>query len=204
MKFKSKNLSWIIGTYLLISILIFSFNILVVTYYNANRSIQKERQFSLEHRHALADGLFEAQIDRLGFALKEIQHHPSFSVKICSDPLLDGQAILRTISKENTISHLDILLLSSIDGSLCLNASSQFFSLEPIIPLIIDLSTELYSGQISRFKKDSVDLTIMLKSIPIINKQTGELLGMMIGGQVLNNNLSLLELILQKTESISI
>ena len=201
MKFKPKNLSWIIGSYLLISILLFSFSVLVVTYYNANLSIEKERQLSLEHRHTLVDGLFEAQLDRLEFALKEIKNHQSFSTEICLNPSLDKQALLQSISKENTISHLDILLLSRIDGNLCLNASSQFFSLEHVIPSIINMSTELYAGQIRRFKTDSVDLIIMLKAIPIINRQTGELLGMMIGGQVLNNNLSMLELIRQKTKS---
>lgn len=194
-------MSTMIGVYLLISFTCFSFGILFWAYYTANQALKKEMSFSLEYQHALVNDAFQTQINRIGFALAEVKIHPSFQPEICYGSVISNENTIKSILQHYNIVNLDLLVITRLDGSICANASSKLFSFNPILSELSKSASNLSIGQIRHFKNSSTDLTIMLQSIPFINIENGELIGYIIGGQVLNDNLAFMENIRQKTKS---
>lgn len=195
------SLAWLIGIYLILSVLLFSPAVLIWYYISAIKIIESEMEFSFSNVHDLAENVIENQIEQLGFVLSELKSQTDFYYILCRD-LQNGEHALSGYFRNNTVlNQLDILIAAELDNTLCYNGSSRFFPIESIIPDIIEHASNSYEGQIVRIRNDLTDLTVMLKSMPVIDKETGEVLGLLIGGRVLNGNLSLLELIRSKTKS---
>ncbi|MDM8540044.1 SpoIIE family protein phosphatase [Desulfococcaceae bacterium HSG9] len=199
---KPKRLSLLLGLYLLISIVGFSTGVLVWAYYSSIQAINQELGNSFDQKHTLAESIMERELEFIEQTLLEIRESESFLLQVFQKSQVGTENILNEILDSDTERQLDILFVTLAKGSLLSNVSSPFFDTEIVLPKISEHKTALLSsGQVLRFKKESVDLTIMLKAAPIIQKNSGRVLGTLFGGIVLNNNLSILEAIKRKTKS---
>lgn len=197
-----KRLASIVGFYLLIFMVLFSLGLFIWTYRHAVQSIDQELQNAFEQRYVIAEIVMEYRLELIERLLEEITKHEAFSLEIDQNHQDEAETIVYDILDASAENSLDIAFITIGGGSMWLDVSSPFFDVNPILPEIIAQENELVSsGRILRVKKDEVDLTMMLRAVPIIHKLTGKKLGVLFGGLVLNDNLALLETIQRKTQT---
>lgn len=197
-----KKLSSILALYLLFSIVIFSVSLLMWTY-NSTRYLVDQAQISTFDRiHSIAENVIMRQLELIDNALSKISGNERFSDAISNESLSVVRKIIDDFFCYDTGNQLDILFICRSDNTVWLDASSQFFSPGPILQKIISNSSDILTfGRIERFNDGGVDLTLLLKALPIVNNESGKVLGTVFGGTVLNDNLSILETIRQKSHS---
>jgi signal transduction histidine kinase len=201
-KAKTIKLSWLLGLYLLFSIIGISFSLLAWTYHNAMQVIDKELQGAFKQRHTIAEIILEYQIEIVHRQLQNISKNEQLTAQILKSDQIEAKKILYKILDANHEYPLDIAFISLSKDLIWLDANDPFFAVSPILPDIIDRQRDLLSsGHILRFQKEFVDLTMMLKAAPVIHNRTGKVLGTLFGGIVLNNNLSILENIQKNTQA---
>ncbi len=197
-----KRLSSLVGFFLLISMILFSLGLFVWTYRHAAHSISQELQNAFEQRHSIAEIVMEYQLEFIERILQEIAKHEPFSLAMAQNHQGEAETMVYDILDSSSKNQLEIVFITGSEDSVWLDVSSPFFDIEPILPEIIEQGNAIVSaGQILRIKKDAVDLTMMLRAVPIIHQLTGKKLGTLFGGLVLNNNLTLLERIQKKTQT---
>lgn len=193
------------GLYLLVSIIGFSFGLLLWTYHNAMVAIDQELQNSFEQRHTIAEIILEYQFEIVDRHLQDISKNEVFLSQVSRDNFSGAEQVLSEILYGNPEYQLDVAFVSLSDAPARIDANSPFFDLTPILGEIASRERDLLSSDhILRFKKQAVDLTIMLKAAPLIHNRTGKVLGTLFGGIVLNDNLSILEDIQQKTQTAAL
>jgi len=169
---KPKRLSLLLGLYLLISVVGFSASVLVWTYHSAIRTINLELGNSFEQKHTLAESIMERQLESVEQTLREIRRNEFFSSEISRGNQSGAEDILYEILDSDPEQQLDILFLSLLENSILADVSSPFFDAESVLTEITGHKTDLLSsGRILRFGKDSADLTIMLRAVPVIRKK---------------------------------
>ena len=197
---KPKKLSFLIVFYFLITILPISFGVLIWSSINSTQIFKSELEVSLNHVHDLVDNIMESKIDHLSFIMDDLKKQFISSEFFCNDTGILEESLRDSMYKLGQ-NRLDILILSTLNEQLCLDVSSKFFPTENINEIIIKNAPNLLAGDIIRYHENSTDLSVMIKSEMIIDSVTGEVLGFLTGGWVLNKNLSILESIRQKTKS---
>lgn len=197
-----KKLSSILALYLLFSIVIFSVSLLMWTY-NSTRYLVDQAQISIFDRmHSIAEHEIIRQLELIDNALSKISGNERFSDAISNESLSVVRKIIDDFFCYDTGNQLDILFICRSDNTVWLDASSQFFHPGPILQKIASNSSDILAfGSIERFKESGVDLTLLLKALPIVNNESGKVLGTLFGGTVLDDNLSILETIRQKSHS---
>jgi two-component system, cell cycle sensor histidine kinase and response regulator CckA len=203
-KHRPRRHSFLIGIYIFISLAIFSALLLLWSYHSAIESINKELMTSFAQRHIVCEAVMENQLDLLDLELNEVSSNTNFLQKIIDGDKPGAQTELFKIIDYNISNSLDILFVSLPQFPVWTDASSSFFNTGLILPSIAGNKQINRTGMVYRFKDGSSDLTMLIKSIPVIHNTTGRILGRLFGGFVLNNNLSILEKIKGKIKSKSV
>ncbi|MCP3892093.1 MAG: SpoIIE family protein phosphatase [Desulfobulbaceae bacterium] len=199
---KPKRITLLLPLYLLVSIVGFSIVILGWTYQTSIQAINLELESSFDQKHTFAETIMEQQLEFVINSLQDIQLNEKFLTKVSQKNKKGTEDELLSILDSNPDGQLDILFVGLQKGKIFVDVSSPFFDTESILPEIFKKKTSLLTaGHILRIKNESVDLTMMLRAVPILQKKTGRVLGMLFGGIVLNDNLYILESIKRKTKS---
>ncbi|OQY59594.1 MAG: hypothetical protein B6245_05815 [Desulfobacteraceae bacterium 4572_88] len=199
---KSVKLSFLLGLYLLISIIAFSVGLLMWTYHTSKQAIDQELRTAFMQRHVVAENIMERKHELIRLGLCRIAENALVASAISRYDLSGTKDILSELLSPLTDEDLDILFVSLPGHPVWANMTSPFFAADSLLPEITGYAEKLLSsGRILRLKKNETDLTMMLQSLPIIQRQSGKVLGTLFGGVVLNDNFSLLEMIRKKTMS---
>lgn len=202
--YKPKRHSFLIGIYIFISLAIFSTLLLTWSYYSAIEAINKELTTSFTQRHIVCEVAMEDQLDLLDLGLNEIRSNTNFLQKVITGDKSGAQAELFKILDLDVSNNFDILFVNLPQFPVWADASSSFFNTDLVLSSIAGNKQINRTGMVYRVKNSSSDLTMLIKSIPIIHNNSGRILGRLFGGVVLNNNLSLLEKIKGKIKSESV
>lgn len=146
----------------------------------------------------------ENQSEIIDLGLNHINSNTLFLDMVFRGKKEETQEVLFDIQGSTASYNLDLMFVSLETSAVWVDASSSLFDLEQILPDIVQRKKTNASARIHRFIKDSVDITLLINSVRIVHHRTGKIMGTLYGGVILNDNLSLLEIIRNKTRSISV
>ena len=196
-----KKLSTILGTYFVISITFLCGLTLYWAYYSASQAINKEMVKSFKQRYIMAQNIIEQESDRIDNAIHEIQLNKRLLLELSNNQASQAQTIFIKYSDKSKRYKTDILFISKANKPVWIDASSPVPNVQPILENVAAKSRKLLlKAKIIRLKNNGSDLTGIFKSKKII-LESGEVLGIVVAGTILNDNLLLLNKIKHKTKS---
>jgi PAS domain S-box-containing protein len=197
-----RRLSQIVPIYFVILFVLLSSTLL----YWSNRSntifVTEELQKSMRQRQINAENSLDHILENLELTIKYIAVDDSLEEAVEANDQNSTLEILRRNLESETNSRLDILFVKDLDNRIWVDDSSPFFDLHTILPLIAeDNVTHKGSGHIYTFLPEQSDLVVVGKSFPLVSRQTGRVVGVLFGGIVLNNDVSLVDTMRQKIQA---
>lgn len=198
---KPRTLSTVLGGYYIVSILILCGIILSLTYSSATKAVFIEFGKSFEQRFEIVQNIIEHEAERLEDILHEIQRDNSLLSKISRTQTQDALQYLKKYIDAFERTKCDVLFIQRTDTPVWINASSPVPNVAPILETIATQSRKfLRKPVVARFENNGTDLTGIFRSKKIV-LEDGQVLGIVISGTILNNNLWLLNKIKKRTKS---
>ena len=106
--------------------------------------------------------------------------------------------LTKEVSSVQLDSQIDLLILKHLDHYH--NFSESLIDTDSIAKYIIDKNTNFSKNPIN-IEIDNKKYVLLLRFLPIIDNQTGKVIAKLYGGIILNDNLSLINLIASKTNT---
>jgi len=160
-----------------------------------------EIEKSFEQKYSITKNIFEREAERIDSLLYEIQLNKELLLDISKFQTPQSQEIFETYIDNSARHKCDVIFITKVDEAVWLNASSPVPNVTPIINKIAALSRKLLTtAKTVRFKSNGTDLTGIFKSKKII-LSNGDVIGIVVAGTILNDNLSLLNKIKHQTKS---
>ncbi len=201
MKQTPRKLSTILGIYFIVSIVFLCGLILYWTYYSTSETIRLEIEKSFEQKYSITKTIIERETERIDSLLYEIQLNKILLLDISKFPTPQSQKLFETYIDNSARHKCDVIFITKVDESVWLNASSPVPNVIPILNKIAASSRKfLTNAKIVQFKNNGTDLTGIFKSKKIV-LGNGDVIGVVVAGTILNNNLSILNKIKQQTKS---
>ncbi len=198
---KDYKLTFILGVYTLISLLLFSTILLVWTYKTTNIALMKEIEQSFLQRQRTVHSIIDTEYDFIENFGSLIARSGKISTDMFQNNLDSVRMRINTIKDEFNKTP-DIIFASNFNKNLFANASARLFNVDNILGDIANCANELVSSsQIKEFYLDHKKVMIILKATEIILKEKGKIVGYIFTGTVLEDNYSLLQSIRVKTDS---
>ncbi|MCP4761701.1 MAG: hypothetical protein GY870_07965, partial [archaeon] len=196
-----RKLSTILGTYFVVSIIFLCGLILCWTYYSTSKTISLEIKKSFEQKYIVTENIFERETERIDSILYEIQLNKKLLADISRHQTPQAQKIFEKYVDKSARNKCDVIFITKVDEPVWLNASFPVPNVKPVLNKIAAQSRKfLTTAKIVRFKNKNTDLTGIFKSKKII-LDNGDVMGIVIAGTILNDNLSLLNKIKHQTKS---
>lgn len=193
-KSQGKKLSQIVLYYFVVLFILFTTTLLYWTYQSSTAFITEELQHSLHQRQVNAENSFERILADLEITVRYIAADTTLEESVGKkDRELTLEVLRRNLGSEMN-SRLDILFVKDRDNRIWADDSSPFFDLQDVLPLIAadnvayEIPSKLYT-----FSAEQSELVIVGTSIPLIRERTGQVIGTVFGGIVLNNDGSLVD-----------
>jgi len=200
----SKKLSTILGFYFTFSVIILTGAVLFFTYRLSIQTINTEVTKSFNQKHNIAENIFEWEVERLENNLQDVQNNQRILNQIYNSQHSIAQANFQKFIDKSIRHKVDVLFISIPDNAVWLDASSPVPDVKPILFNLANKGRSLLlSAKILRFKNETTDLTGIFKSKKLIFKN-GQVMGVLIAGTILNNNLHFLNRIKHKTRSLAV
>ncbi|MBI9077029.1 MAG: PAS domain S-box protein [Desulfatibacillum sp.] len=195
------RLSTLLTAYLGISMGLLCFGLLAWTYHTSIQAVDDQMSASFNQRHAIVRDVLESSLQEVLYRLDELGKDPAFQDAVAkndTDRMLDQ---LMATSFPEPQNSLDLLLVMNNDGALLLDASSPFFETRGITQQLDKLLIPLHSsGRIVAFAWPGDTTMAIMGAVHILDHQSGRVLGSLIGGPVLNDNLPFAEMIRDRTQ----
>lgn len=202
MRFSPKSHSFIISLYFLLALVGFSLVLLIWSYRSSIATIDKELATAFAQRQTTAQSILETQMEMINLSMREILDGPFLMEAVYNkEQARSTNLLIREMDASVGYGNLDIIFISYPGQPVWADASFSLFDVQPILPLIAKMQIPK-AGLV--FKDPSSNLIMALKTIPIIYPATGRVMGKIIGGFVLNDNLDMLELIRLKTQAAAV
>ena len=191
---RGKQLSQIVLYYFVVLFVLSTTILLYWTYHSSTVFITEELQQSLHQRQVNAENRFGRILADLEITVKYIAADTSLEESVGKKDLELTLEVLRRNLGSEMNSRLDILFVKNRDNSIWADDSSPFFDLQDVLPLIaVGNVTYKVSSRLYTFPKEQSELVVIGTSIPLILKRTGQVIGTLFGGIVLNNDSSLVD-----------
>ena len=191
----------VLGGYFIISSILLCGVILFWTYYSAKKAINMEFTKSFEQRYKITENIFEQEAEFLDHAIYEIQNDTGLMSRLSEKSPSEVQKLFKTYIDKHPRSKCDVLFISRVDNPVWINASSPVPDVQPILGQIAGQGRRtLKKPVILRFKNNGTDLTGIFRSGKLVLGD-GEVLGIVIAGTILNDNLLFINKIKTKTDS---
>ncbi len=198
---KPKKLSTILSTYFTVTVVILTGAVLYFTYYTSLEALKSEITKSFDQQYRTSENIIEREADRIENALQKILLNTKLLSKLAdSETNLARKAFINHADRSQWY-RLDVLIVSTTNEPVWLDASSPFPDVKPILNNLSENKRMLLlKAKILRFKNGTTDLTGIFKAHKII-LEDGRVLGVLIAGTILNDNLVLLNTIKEQTKS---
>jgi len=191
---QGKKLSQTVLYYFVAIFLLFTTTLLYWTYRSSSAFVTEELQQSLHQRQINAENSFERILADLEVTVKYIAADTSLEESVGKKDLDLTREVLRRNLDSELNSRLDILFVKDQDNKILADDSSPFFDLQDILPLIAAANVSYGGGgQLYTFPAEQSELVLIGTSIPLIRERTGQVVGSLFGGIVLNNDVSLVD-----------
>jgi len=199
-----KKLSSVLGIYFTISVIILTGAVLFFTYRLSIQTINTEIGKYFLQQQNIAENIFDWESERLENSLQDVQNNDKILKQLSIGKNLAAQTIFQQFIDKSARYNVDVLFISTTDNPVWVNASSPVPDSNPIfVDLVKKKRALLLSAKIFRFKSKTTDLTGIFKSKKII-LEDGQVMGVLIAGTILNNNLHFLNRIKHKTKSLAV
>jgi len=197
-KGKSYKLYTILGGPVAILIIVFTATLLAWTYSESIDALNNENTISLKQRRSSIDYILAANIAGIDQGLREIRDTSSLVEKVIKkDQKATREALTQLVDAMQSPS-LDILFVQLWNGAIFSSVISPFFDLsDNLSKLGQKITPAMDRGGLIHFS----GLTLLLTHEPLLNSQTGQVVGRIVGATVLNDNLAVLDTIHDLTRS---
>jgi PAS domain S-box-containing protein len=200
-----KKLSIVLGGYLCFTILVFSVVILMWTYNSASDLIDREMKNNFRQVEKISKQIIMREFDKLENSLMTIQRNEALRSYHPGTGELDATKYDNAIDLMLSLTEsnpLDILFVANRDNTIWIDASSPFYAPEMNLSEIVRRKkTLIHVGMIDCFAAQTTCLSALVKAIPLLSKDTGKVVGTILGGIVLEHNLRLMQEIHEETDS---
>lgn len=168
------------------------------TYSESIDALNNENRASLNQRKSAIDFVLADTVANIDQGLREIRDTSSLVEHVIQGNAPAARDILIQFSEAMDTPALDVIFIQLWDGSIFANTTSPFFDLSESLTKLGQKTTP------SMDKGGLVDvnqLSFLVSSEPLLHHRTGQVIGRIIGGTVLNNNLTILDTIHALTKS---
>lgn len=197
-KDKSYKLYTVLGWPVATLIIVFTAGLLLWMYGESIEAINNENLLGMEQRHTAIDFVLANNIANIEQGLREVRDTTPLVNAIIRDDKHDAKDILIQLTDVMQNPPLDVVFIQLWDGKLFTEVTSPFFNLaESIDTLGNAVTPSLDNGGLLSVN----GLSILAASEPLLKKDTGRVVGRIVGGTVLNDNLAILDTIHQLTKS---
>ena len=176
--------------------------LLVLTYHSATRVIDEGMQGQFQQvRNRLQTNL-DGYLHELSTLLSTTAEHPRLAPLISANDDTAANLLLQEVLTKQGGENLDILMLIR-QRQYWTDLNSSFYALaQPLDPLTTSLP--MYNRwSWLELETTSVPLSVLVHRYPILSPLSGQVVGSLLGGLVLNDNLTLLHLLGQGIENVS-
>lgn len=196
-----RSLSQTVPIYFSILFIFFTSTLLYWTYQTSNIFITQSLQRNLSQIQLTAENTFEHILDNLELTVNYIATDPLLGTAFIVDNKELTHEIMRSSLNAEMMSRLDVLFIEDLDHNIYADESSPFFDLKKILPLIAkETKNERVPSRLFSFPEQLSELVIVGISFPLIEESSGRIVGAIFGGIVLNDNISIVDTIRNKTQ----
>lgn len=211
---KTGRFSFLISLYLFLIILIFSIIMLIWTYGTTRYIVDQEIKNIFKHQSTIAGNIISHEMELIAQILKCIAHDNEIHQRIGQGKSGDWQKSLSQKSSFFLLDKLALFCLLSVEGDLLHYTS-------PFLPYNKTLFRDRINPAFKEFQKQNQEVSdylflslfpsdnqkkkaVLVKLLPLYNKQNGSLQGYLLGGLLLNDNLKLLNRVKSETGTDSV
>ncbi|MEH6811270.1 MAG: LuxQ periplasmic sensor domain-containing protein [Motiliproteus sp.] len=200
---RSYSLFVLLGGLLLIAFLVLSASLLSFDYRNAKQTVEREINHTSRHQQALLQSVFDMHLSTLSLQLSQLVRQ---STQQSNSSLLDYYQQFEKNTYQGNTDTFDMMLLASGNGRKCMDLSVLKLSSEQVCQqLVRQFDDELYRWHLFVLDKDSSAAQVgLITREPLINPNSGYILGYLYGVMLLSNNVDLINLFLSTNEQHSL
>jgi len=198
---KPQRLSIILGVYFIFQSVLLGVILLLWAYYTNITSINIELEKAFYQRQDIVEDILKQEAVRIDSALYELKTNKNLLDKLSMPQINQKSDVLTDYADKTALHKLDVLFISTTDNSVWLDASSPFPDVTPILDKLAASGRKyLAEARLDHFESNGVSFSGIFKSIKIV-LEDGEVLGIAIGGTILNDNFSFMQKISQKSKT---
>lgn len=188
---------------LLPAFLLLAAALLVLTYRSTSTMVNNSIQHQLRDANDRLQILMDSYLSGLDGLLAAAAEQPTLALALLSDNKDIAQARLQDTLSHRNGEYLDFLMLSR-ESKLWINMSSPLYITRHRLHKLVT-SPAIYHQWISTELDSSLDKLIALtQQYPVISPDSGQVIGSLLGGVVLNDNLNLLRKLAQGADNLSV
>ncbi len=198
-----RKLSAILGLYFSISVIILTGSILFFTYRLSIQTINTEVEKSFNQKKNIAEDIFELEAERIENNLQSIQNNKKLLNELYYSQQLAAQEKFQKYIDKSLRYNIDVMIITTNNNDLWIDASSPVPDTKHISRELINTSRSLlFSAKILHFSNKEGEKTGIFKAKKLI-LEDGKVIGILISGSILDNNIFLLDKIKSRTRSLA-
>jgi|GEM_PF-5118868 len=196
------RLSYVALFYLIISFVIILSGLLWWTYQAASLAMDQQIKTTFQQRASIADNIISHHLELIEISLVEIAEDTAFHQFLEKKENAHIADYFYTQSSSYHERDLDLLFVVDVEQNILVKGGSLFFDTSPYLqPLFNQYEQIKSSGKILSFELKTKGLSFLVRAMPIIHFEKGQVLGYLVGGTILDNKLKLVESIKQQSKS---
>lgn len=185
---------------LLPAFMVLALALLGLTYYSSSRIMDENIQSQFQQAKNRLQINLDTYLNRLYTLLSATAEHAGLASLIANGRQGEAEAALHAVLEKPDGEHLDVLMLLRQDNA-WLNLNSPYYDLAPYEAALVEAADQDQQWTLLQLEPS---LTVLLHRYPIIADDSGRIEGSLLGGIVLNDNLTLLNLLSQELEQMNI
>ncbi|WP_083398967.1 LuxQ periplasmic sensor domain-containing protein [Oceanisphaera psychrotolerans] len=188
---------------LLPAFLLLAVALLMLTYHSTAKMVDDNINHQLQETGSLLQGRLDSYLSGLDSLLSTTAEQPELAAIIASDDRHAARIQLQNTLNHNHGEYLDLLILTR-QGQYWTNMNSPLYILEHRLQTLI-ADTPFYNKWAGvELTPLPAPLTALIQRYPVLSPDSGQMIGSLFGGLVLNDNLTLLSLLGQDTQNINL
>ncbi|WP_375056522.1 EAL domain-containing protein [Zobellella sp. DQSA1] len=185
---------------LLPAFMVLALALLGLTYYSSSRIMDENIQGQFQQAKSRLQINLDTYLNRLYTLLSATAEHAGLASLMANGEQGEAEAVLHSILEKPDGEHLDILMLLR-QGNAWLNLNSPYYDLAPHEAVLVEAANQDQQWVLVQLEPSP---TVLLHRYPIIANDSGRIEGSLLGGVVLDDNLTLLNLLGQGLEQMNI
>ena len=177
--------------------------LLILTYHSTSNMVDESIRHQLQETNNRLQGRLDSYLSGLDNLLSTTAEHPQLAAIISADDRLAAKAQLQKTLDHSHGEYLDLLILTRQDQYWA-NMNSPLYLLEHRLTSLI-ADTPFYNKWASiELDPSPTPWMALIQRYPILSPDSGQIIGSLFGGLVLNDNLTLLSLLGKGLQNINV